>query len=260
MCGRWDYVFYDLDGHPGYEDVTWPPPAAATRHMEWGPSIDDGQIPGYPDGNDNQHQQYTEAWSDGTALNYLYRTLFSMDDQNHQTWVGTASAGGLTAAFSIERHDASDVFSINYSDGTKITLTVPHRVITNVTMFAPDFAAGATGTITGPAGAQTFTMAGQNFNTQQPDGGFGYWTSLVLTVPDGITKTTVDLAGGFAGNGQIAKAGQLVGTLSWDKDVIGTLRQVGMDAAAVAPSNAARRFAVDRFIYSTAAMAAGATW
>ena len=251
----WHYVFYDPDWD-GYEDVTWPD--GATRHMTWGVSIDDGPAPGL--NGDNAHQDYTETWSDGTTLAYTYATLFSAADPDYQTWVGTAHmAGGKTASYTIARHYAYDFFTITYGDGTVVAFTVQVRVITNVAVFAPDFSAGATGTITGPAGKQAFTLSGQNSDTVQPGGTYGYWNTMVLTAPDGATST-MTLGNGFSAAGQIASGGQLVGTLSWDTTVTGTLHQVGMDAAAISPSDAARRLAVDRFIYSTAAMEAGATW
>jgi len=240
------YTYYwddnDLSGHAEY---TWPD--GSWRHLVWGLWLTE------PNGMDTRID-FTETWSDGTTMSYTCYTLTVGNDYSEHT-AGTAQVpGGGTVQFAMARRLGGDSLNVAFSDGTTMTLTTHTRVISTVTIYALDFAAGATGTITGPGGTQDFTLEGVN-----TDASSGYWTRMNVTSADG-SKAQFELGVGFTGSGQIALAGELLGSLNWDTGSNGTLRQVGTDAVAVAPTEVARRFAMDRFIYSTSAMSPGATW
>ena len=264
------YSYYfddnDLSGHSLYvwTDGSW-------RYVKWSPWLAE------PNGIDVRIN-YVEWWGDpgmpvptptlsappdhnpeegpparfGTKMTYAWYSV-TTDYSLHTEGRAQMVAGGAVQ-FSIVRLVGSDALSVSFSDGTAMTLATHTRVITNVTVYALDFGAGATGTIAGPGGTQAFVLEGVNTSSSS-----GSWTRMDVTSADG-TKAQFELGAGFAGSGQIALAGQLLGSLNWDNGANGVLRQVGTDAIAVAPTDVARRFAIDRFIYSASAMSAGATW
>ena len=189
-----------------------------------------------------------------------YSDFFSGAGPSHQVTTGaSAIPGGFGAAFTLDRTMDQDIITATYSDGSGITVTIPLTSITNVSWAIPDYAKGATGTMTSPGLTQSFTVVGVNTAILPSDPPYGHWTTLTVTSPDGTTAQYA-LATDSSGSGQLTKAGQLLASLLWDSSEIGTLRQVGMDAAAVAPSEAARRFAVERFIYSAGSMGPGGFW
>ena len=138
-----------------------------------------------------------------------------------------------------------DKAHLDLPDATALDATIPQALV-EWKPYWPDFVKGVSGTYAG----QQLKMSGTtDFR----------WTTLDFSAPGG-DAARYQLGAGLAGSGQITQGGQLLGVLSWDATQTGRLQQTDQAAVAVVPTDAARRFAIDQWIHSVAAMSPYPTW